>query len=469
MRVGEIAIWSLCAPLLAFLLVRGAAPSWLRWITFIAIVGCFVQIAVEGARWTMIPTYIAVLGLCWATSGFSGECPLRLMAMCGFGLLLASAAMCSVLPVFSLPMPTGPHAVGTATLHLIDESRRETQAGAAGPYRELMTQLWYPTDDDGPRAYYRQRNEVTWLKQHLSLAKTNSVTGARAAAKPARFPVILFSPSWTGRRSQNTVQAEELASHGFVVIGIDHPFGTDQTVFPDGRQARTTLGEPIDFTSDESLGVTVKTAEEQLQIRAADVRFVLDEIERWSRCEPAGLLTGRIDMSRVGVFGHSFGGAVAAEICSTDPRVRAGANFDGFVLGESLISGFRKPFLILETATPCPTESEIAAAHGAARRHLAFIAANTHAIRSGLAYAGGYWASVRGTSHMNFCDSPLYTPIKSLSHAGPIARERAFAIINTALVDFFRAELNTNGDGGLAALPQRFHEVELERIAASAP
>jgi len=274
----------------------------------------------------------------------------------------------------------------------------------------------------------------------------------------------MFSPSWIGRRTQNTVQAVELASHGFFVVGIDHTFATDLTIFPDGRQVRTKLGHPLDYSSDEALQAKINIAEEQVGIRAADVRFVLNDLERQDRIDPPGLFAGRIDTAHVAVFGHSFGGAVAAEVCLTDPRVRAGANLDGFVFGESLKAGFRMPFLIIETAIPCPTEAEIAAANGATRRQLSFVAENTHAIRRGLKKSGGYWVSVRGTSHMNYCDSPLYTPIKSLSHAGPIAPERAMEIINAVLVDFLRKNLNGVGAGDLNSLAVRFPEIELEQF-----
>lgn len=187
-----------------------------------------------------------------------------------------------------------------------------------------MIQVWYPADDIGPGRLYRTAAEVAFPKDHLALVRTHATDGVAVASARPRYPVVFFSPSWIGRRNQNTVQAEELASHGFIVIGIDHPFGSDLTVFPDGRQVRSTLGEPLDFSSDEALAMCVRIAEEQLRIRAADVRFVLDEVERRNQSDPAGLFTGRFDTSRVAIFGHSFGAAVAAEVCRTDPARRRG-------------------------------------------------------------------------------------------------------------------------------------------------
>ena len=186
---------------------------------------------------------------------------------------------------------------------------------------------------------------MSLLKQHLALAQTHATPGVPIAGRPSRFPLLLFAPSWTGRRNQNTVQAEELASHGFIVVGIDHPYCTDLTIFPDGRRAHSTLPEFMDWSSDETVAACVRDANAQLSLRTADARFVLDEIERLNRNDPDGLFTGRLDTERVGIFGHSFGGAVAAEACRTDARFKAGANYDGLLFGDVLEQGIGKPFL----------------------------------------------------------------------------------------------------------------------------
>ena len=285
-----------------------------------------LQIAVEGPRWHMGPGYLATLGAFLACyrprwqAARDGVPPLRRLARCGalafIGLLLGTVVMGSVLPVFDLPEPTGTYPIGTVTLHLVDTGRKESNR--PGEYRELMVQFWYPAEYSGPGQPYRTRAETEFKKEHLSLVKTHAAPGVPLAKGSSRFPVVIFSPSWLGRRNQNVVQAEELASHGFVVVGVDHPYGTELTVFPDGRQANTVLNSWLDFSSDEKLEASIRMIEAELKIRTADVRFVLDEVQRLNRADPQGLFTDRLDISRVGVFGHSFGGAVAAEVCLTD-------------------------------------------------------------------------------------------------------------------------------------------------------
>jgi predicted dienelactone hydrolase len=426
------------------------------------------HIVFEGVRWHLAPAYLVTIALVIVLAGTNLPTATRWPLILGFICLASSAVVGSVLPVFAMPRPTGPHQVGTVTLHLIDNSRHETLGETPTGYRELMVQVWYPSDVRGPGRPYRSFNEVAFPKDHLALVLTHASEGVPMSKSQLRFPIVLFSPSWIGRRNQNTVQAVELASHGFVVVGIDHPFCTDLTIFPDGRQARTILGEPLDFASDETFVLKSQLAENQVRIRAADVRFVLDQFELINQDDPMKHFTGRLDIERTAVFGHSFGGAVAAEVCSQDPRVKLGANLDGFVYGSSLATGFRKPFLVIETDMPCPTAEQIALAKGSNRRHLSFIAENTHAIRAGMSMAGGYWISIRGTTHMNFCDSPLYTPIKSLSHAGPIAPSRAWEIINAALLKFF-LNLGEINDNAGSELRRRFPEINIEKLGGTQP
>ena len=297
-------------------------PAWARVAPAVVFLLMVLQIAVEGARWPLGPAYLATAWLFLACVWPRAPLPTagRWTAVCGIGLLAAAAVAGTVLPVFQLPQPTGAFPIGTVTLHLIDSARQETQSRRPGEHRELMIQIWYPAERSGPGQAYRTRAETSLVKEHLALVRTHAATGAAVATAQPRYPVVIFSPSWTGRRNQNTVQAEELASHGFIVVGIDHPYATEWTVFPDGRIVATTLGEFLDCSTDETFAAGEGVAEEQLRIRVADVRFVIDELERLDRSDPGGRFTGRIDASRVGVFGHSFGGAVAAEACRDDPR-----------------------------------------------------------------------------------------------------------------------------------------------------
>jgi len=284
----------------------------------------------------------------------------------------------------------------------------------------------------------------------------------RSRGRGPRYPVLIFCPAWTGRRNQNTFQAEELASHGFVVAGIDHPYGTSLTVFPDGRTARTTLGAWLDESSDDTFAASLRTANDQLRIRTADARFVLDTLERLDRDDPTGLLTGRIDTARAGIFGHSFGGAVAAEACQSDSRFKAGVDLDGCWFGESAAAGVERPFLVMSSGTPPPTASELASLTGPEHRILAFIDQDERNIRHSLQRMGDTSSGSGGASHSNFCDSSLYSPVRRLTAAGSIDVRRAMRIINDYTLAFFNQQLNGRIEALLGGPAAQYPEARLE-------
>jgi len=410
----------------------------------------------------MYPGYFVIVWLFLAFTWPRVARPGVWTSLAGLSCLLGSAALCKVMPVFEFPRPTGPFPTGSVTRHLVDSNRQEIQGTRPDAHRELMIQVWYPAADPGPGQFYCSRVEMPLKKKQLSLVRTHAATGVPFAVAPGRFPVLVFSPSWTGGRIQNTFQAEELASHGFVVVGIDHPYGTHRTLFPDGRLIKSVLRAWLDFSSDSKYQASLRFVNDQLRVRTADVRFVLDTLERWDRLDPGGLLTAHLDTARVGIWGHSFGGAVAAEACRQDARFRAGADLDGALFGESAAAGVEQPFLVMSSEGLPPTTSELANSSGPKHRELAFLDRDYRNIRRSFATYGGYFLRIQGASHMNFCDSPLYSPLKRLTGAGPIDVGRAMRIINEYTLAFFNQHLNGRPDELLVVPSREYPEVQFD-------
>jgi hypothetical protein len=78
-----------------------------------------------------------------------------------------------------------------------------------------------------------------------------------------------------------------------------------------------------------------------------DTGFALDQLERLNTSDPSGRFVGRLDMQRVGVFGHSLGGATALLFCHDDSRCKAGIDVDGAPLGDVIDEGVTQPFMFL--------------------------------------------------------------------------------------------------------------------------
>ncbi|MDI6102657.1 hypothetical protein QLQ12_28965 [Actinoplanes sp. NEAU-A12] len=248
-----------------------------------------------------------------------------------------------------LSPPTGRHPVGATELHLTDTSRPDPWVPERTA-RELMVTLWYPTDARrGATTEYLSAEESRLLIEGkrltgvpldiFSTVKTYARVDAPAAGAPGSLGLIVLSPGWTQPIATLTGLAEDLASHGYVVAGIDHTYETYAITFPDGRIAGCAA-----CALDDDRSFFGKL----YQSRAADVSFVID---RLTGPKPAWRGSRLIDAARIGMSGHSAGSASTIAAMVADPRIDAGINVDGATDtgGASMIpaSGFTRPFLWL--------------------------------------------------------------------------------------------------------------------------
>jgi dienelactone hydrolase len=245
-----------------------------------------------------------------------------------------------------LPEPTGPYPAGTTSVWLRDTSRPDPWVAEVS-VRELMVSLWYPAaSSDGRRARYMtpaesrlqltSRSITTGVPPDaLSTVRTNASVDATAAGSQHSLPLVVLSPGFTNSRSTLTGLAEDLASHGYVVAGIDHTYESFATAFPDGRVTTARARE-----APQGRGFWEKVTAG----RAADVGFVLGEL---TGAHPAWPGAALIDPSRMAMAGHSAGGAAAISAMLADSRIRAGIDMDGATHAPIPDGGLSRPFLFL--------------------------------------------------------------------------------------------------------------------------
>ncbi|MFF4403019.1 alpha/beta hydrolase family protein [Streptomyces sp. NPDC001404] len=248
-----------------------------------------------------------------------------------------------------LPAPTGPHRIGVTTLYLVDRSRRDPWDESV-PVREVMATVFYPARTVAGRPVARQMTagaaerfrQIDVLVHHLpptgvNWAATTTHAHRDAPAQPVRRPVLLYSPGGGDPRTLGTAVAEELASHGHVVVTVDHPGDAGEVEFPGRTPYRKERIRETVFRGDPRTDPQLfRTA---IGTRIADIRFVLDRLEALAagrnpgapvRPLPADL--GRaLDLRRVGVYGHSAGGTAAAEAMYEDRRIGAAVNLEGYL------------------------------------------------------------------------------------------------------------------------------------------
>jgi predicted dienelactone hydrolase len=437
MRTFEIAIAVLVVLRLAAALFGLRLPQWAKWIWGLALsVTLALQLILEGYRWQMLPLYVLAVGVFLLTLLPSKREPRRTVQIAGalLGLLLCILAVCLpvLLPVPRIPKPGGAYAVGTRTLELIDASRNELYSGNLDEPRRILVQVWYPAAPmpGGEYAPWLEHIDVyapaiaaelklpAFFLDHLKYAKTHSVAGAPIVAEAQPFPVLLFSHGWTGFHAQNTHQAEELASHGYVVAALEHSYGSIVTVFNDGRIARNNpqalpVGAPPEV---------LKAAGNRLvQQWAGDLGFVLDELTLLNQ---VGEWRGKLDLEHVGVFGHSTGGGATIEFCARDSRCIAGLALDAYlapVSDELITHGPQQPFLFLYSeAWPSDANDQ-----------------RFNSLRVGMG-DHVYAYTLKGTDHYDFTDLPMLTPLATwLGLKGPLPASRVLPIIDAFELAFF--------------------------------
>jgi pimeloyl-ACP methyl ester carboxylesterase len=285
-----------------------------------------------------------------------------------------------------------------------------------------------------------------FLFSHLSLARTHAVAETPVAARETPYPVLLFSHGWGGLRTQNISQVEELASQGYIVAALDHTFGAVVTVFPDGRTAvwNTSI---LPFGAPQA--EFDQAANQLMDVWAADLSFVLDQLALLQYGDDPGLFRERLDLDRVGVFSHSTGGGATVVFCTRDPRCKAGLAMDAWLepVPTSIIAaGLDQPFLFMrseawEQPSRNPQNDQLQAE----------VLANLR--------EAGYRIAIKGTAHFDFSSLPLFSPLTpTLGLKGPIDGLRVNDIINAYTLAFFDQYLknvaNPLLDGPVAAYPE---------------
>ncbi len=438
-----------------------------------------VHFLTEGYRWHMLLAYfLSMISTAWTFKNIIAAMNKRrchpkiriLAGATGLLLLLIAVSLSGYLfPVFKFEKPTGPHAVGTVSRYWIDSSRRRDWT-AGSPYpRELMVQIWYPAEPQtgtGKAPYHpnieyliaelaRTFGLPRMMLSNFNYVRSDSLASAQLSMARRHYPVLLFSHGFNGYRFQNTFQVEELASHGYIVIGIDHSYVSTGTVFPDGRVA---AAHRLDH-------FTKKGLKPVLDEWVADARFALDQLSRINADDPEGMFTGRLDLTEVGYFGHSFGGAAAAQTLSVDSRLKAGINMDGFPFGNAYLRGVKQPFMHLQSdrSVADVSEGELASMHMTRQKLQGY--ADEWNRRMSKICKTGLIIKIKGTKHFDFTDCPLWTPLASwMNLTGKITPNRVHCIINEYTLAFFNKYLKGKESSLLIRPSPKYPEIVFRPI-----
>jgi len=357
-------------------------------------------------------------------------------------------------PLVVLPDPSGPAGVGTARLLLFDASR----PGHGEEGRALLVRLWYPSapSDRQPAPYFldAEQAELNLRTSPLPLPpdlfeRTHGFAREHvtAAAADAPRPALILSSGWGAPVETYGALAEDFASQGYLVFGVNHPNGAGAVVYPDGSEPGL---DPAQISPDErnnaDWALDVEHVAEWLATTpSADVARASVDLGARANVQAA---LAQLDASRIAALGHSFGGSAAVRADAESAAIRASANLDGAFVGDAARFGERARSLILLSPEHPALDSSI-------DNFLTTAGADCRAL------------TISETGHANFGDTGwLYSSVldeyPDLTSAGyqlgSLPQGRAHAIITTYLREFFHSALDGAPtpllDGPSAAFPE---------------
>lgn len=324
--------------------------------------------------------------------------PWRFALAIGFLLLIALSI--SLFLQLQLPAPTGSYAVGQTIFRWIDSSRPEVLTDDPGDWREVIALIWYPAvPGTGTQDGYfpglskvsqalRESGEMeAWEVFGLQFVRSNGYLDAEPMKDKGSFPVVFLSPGNGTNVELYAGLAAELASHGYIVVGINHPYDVAAVELANGSVAPYNKAQ-WSLSMSEHQAYTA----ERIKVRVADVLFALHELETLNT-DPNSQFAGLLDLNRVAVAGHSLGGITASEACKADLRFKACLNFDGLQNGG--------PFSTDASATPPPQPFLFLTKESQLHPKL---------IEKFESTSESYWVVIHGASHESFTDGPQLQP-----------------------------------------------------------
>lgn len=438
----------------------------------------------EGFRYQMAFSYVfVILLMVYALAKASGKFPevripkaLKVIAISlSFVLLALTFFLAYVLPVFTFPKPTGPYAVGIKYFDLVNKNRTDPFLAKSTQKRELMVKVYYPAkkDDSKPLSLYFHNSSnllrlfsegyrmPSFMFDHLKLVKTNSKDDLELTDGQQSYPVILFSHGAGMTMEILTSQSEDLASHGYIVVAIDHTYASVATVFPDrivsAKEATT------DFNTPEP-------AEIITQIMADDSKFVIEKLGELNEGKMDTIFRGRLNLDKIGVIGHSVGGAVAYNLAINDDRVKAAIDLDGIVfITPKEGSNDMAPFLMLANdkshvqaiqnrknlmgnPEDMPADQTYHETYNRAQQNIIGLAE--------VLKASGNLFTIEGSDHMKFIDAGLFIGVRKLREligiSGKTDPAKCLEITEAVSLAFFDQHLKGETGNSLESLVTKY-------------
>jgi predicted dienelactone hydrolase len=366
----------------------------------------------------------------------------------------------------TLLKPTGSYAVGRTTFDWVDSTRIDSLATKPGIRRELTVWIWYPASlknvdstveylpSDWKKALVQKQGFIMseFFTRNLSKVHSHSITNPELSHEKTQYPVVFLKSGIGTLATDYTTLAEDLASHGYIVVGNDSPYNTFVVVYPDGRVVgKNPTGNPGEAVA--STPERIHLANSLIRVWSADTKFILHKLEELNG-ETQNRFYKKMDLNSVGIFGHSFGGATAAQFCHDVPGCKAGIDMDGAPFGPVIQTGLNKPFMFL-----------LASHEGETDPLSIQIKANIRKIYNSLPESR-VMISLHSARHFNFTDMALTKEkliFRLAGATGSIGSRRGLEVEAGCVRTFFDVYLKGQPASKIKNLETLYTEVKIEK------
>jgi len=364
----------------------------------------------------------------------------------------------------NINLVTGQHLIGTKRMVWIDSTRTNWFLDGYGPYRQLMAQIWYPADASAllssvkKSKYIDNKKALTYtielqgykipeiLTNQIGSIKCNSWEDASPVSNK-KFPILIFSHGHGGLRTQNTNQVEELVSHGYIVIAVDHTYDAGFVEFPDGNIAYSLTSKP----EGERLNETPETFYTRFGYRVDDIDFVINKIDSFDDYDLN--ISAIMDKNNIGIFGHSFGCLTSVYATYFNDRIKSCFGLDGWFepLHDSLVfKNINKPIMHLGQNNKGDEQFW---------NDINFVKMNNF-IKSNSDLS--VMVDIPGSHHYDYTDFTYFSYLaKKLNFSGIVSTKKMAKIMNVTLLDFFNYTLKDDKKINLDNYKKEFPEIDI--------
>jgi len=327
--------------------------------------------------------------------------------------------------------------------------RLVSRAEEAGAYAVCTSQA------GGLRLWYPAASATAFAKLASRLSLQPECADAAIAEHAQPFPVLLYFGGWPGTEVNNFELINSLVRAGFVVA--------TPLQFPGGPEA------PMSFSSESAYRDTLSRADARVRSMSIVARSAVDRLvalangESLASGEPRTRFAGRLDSARIGIWGYSFGGAIAAQTAWLDPRIEAVVNIDGWSFGDAAIHGVRQPYLIVSDDTPAPGPADLASSDPVRRYTSMLTRDDVERLLRNFSVNGGYFVTVAGTDHSDFYDRSRRSRLRELLGGGRDRAGRVQQLLRAYVLAFFRSTLEGIRSPLLEGSAEEFPDARLRR------